>query len=77
MLRTQVLITPDQKLQLEYYTQSLQVSGSALIRKALDTYIDILQKKSNTTTQLLHRANQAKGGAPTDLSTNDEYLYEV
>jgi hypothetical protein len=77
MIRTQVLITPEQKIFLDLHAEKEQVSISTLVRRALELYLQTTQSEVNTTAQLLQRAKNAPSGAPADLSTNDEYLYGI
>lgn len=77
MERTQVLFTPAQKAQLMQYAEDKQVSFSELVRQAVERFLGELRPRKNVVDALLQRAKQAPKGAPSDLSTNDEYLHSL
>ena len=75
------MITPDLEYKLKTFAQRKGVSESWVVRDALNQYVygSTLKskkgKKRNGFTALLEMAKHATDEGPSDLSTNDMYLY--
>lgn len=75
MIRTQVYLPEDLKLQLQVYAQNENVPVSEIIRRSVHEEIN-KKSKINTGNTLLKIASMAVKGGPKDLSTNlFDYLY--
>ncbi len=81
MIRTQVLLTPALKLDLQKAAREEGVSFSEMFRRAVILGLRITQPpKKNATLGLLELAKKAKHShrrAPADLSQNDDILYRL
>jgi len=77
MVRTQIMLTPYLQELLKSMSQSEGKSISSIVRNALEYFL--VKKKKTGGEILLEMAEHASKNpkVPTDLSTNDDYLYKL
>ena len=77
MVRTQIMLSPYLQELLKSTSQSEGKSISSIVREALEYFL--IKKKKTGGEILLEMAKHASKNSkiPTDLSTNDDYLYKL
>jgi len=77
MIRAQILLTPTLTEELKIVASEKNKSFSAVVREMLEKGLAKQRKKQNAGDFLLKLAKNAVTGGPKDLSTNDDYLYQI
>lgn len=76
MLKTHVAFRPLQTMSIKTFAQEEGISFNEAVRRLVDVALHKLGKKKTPTETLLEWADDTFSG-PTDLSSNDDYLYRL
>lgn len=75
MIRTQILLTQDLYQKIKQISQSKKISMSAVIREQLAENFTKRRKTGKDFFEATKHLQFSDPSLPTDLSTNDDYLY--